>query len=46
MLRAYYAARAARAQELAAVQTEEAHALHLSLFAQRQVLVDAQRQSV
>jgi monovalent cation/hydrogen antiporter len=46
MLRAYYAARAARTREMAAAQTVEAHALHLSFFAQRQELVDAQRQSV
>ncbi len=46
MLRAYYAARAARAREIAEEQTDEAHLQHVSLFTQRKELVDAQRQAV
>ncbi|MGA7415353.1 MAG: hypothetical protein WBW33_33075, partial [Bryobacteraceae bacterium] len=46
MLRTYYAARAARAREIAEDQTDEAHLRHVSVFSQRQDLVDAQRQAV
>lgn len=46
MLRAYYAARATRAREIAQDSSDEAHLRHLSLFSQRKDLVDAQRQSV
>jgi monovalent cation/hydrogen antiporter len=46
ILQAYYAARAARAREIAETHTEEAHAIHVSVFTQRQELVCAQRQAV
>jgi len=46
MLRAYYGARAARAREIAGDCNEDVHAVNVSLFSQRQELVDAQRQSV
>ena len=46
MLRAYYAARAARAKEIAEDHTNEAHLRRLTLFSQRQELVEVQRQAV